>query len=337
MSKPVNKTLIGVFVLGAAVLVVAAVLIFGSGKFFAPVKKFVMFFEGSVKGLNIGAPVIFRGVKIGEVTNIQLKINPKDLTAVIPVYVEIDPRRLTVPEEFKPLIKETEKKYVYIQPLVAKGLKAQLQLQSVVTGQLIINLDFYPDKPIKLVGLEKKYPEIPTIPTGLEELTKTLQELPIKEIVTKLELTIDGIQKLVNSPETREGIESLNHTLKDTQKLVQHIDEQICPLVSSLAKTSDAAHETLSEAKNTISVLGGDVRGLALTTKETLESARNTLKQTEKTLGTFSDDSHLVYEMNKTLRELSAAARSLRLLSDYLERHPEALLRGKQKQEEVSK
>jgi paraquat-inducible protein B len=193
----------------------------------------------------------------------------------------------------------------------------------------MINLDFHPDKPIKLVGLEKKYPEIPTIPTGIEELTKTLQQLPLKEILTKLELAIDGIQKLVNSPETKESAESLNHTLKDTQKLVRHIDEQIGPLMSSLAKTSDTAHETLSEAKNTISILGEDARGLALTTKETLEAARNTLKQTEKTLGTFSDDSRLVYEMNKTLKELSAAARSMRLLSDYLERHPEALLRGK--------
>jgi len=323
--------------LGAVVLVVAAVLIFGSGKFFASVKKFVMFFEGSVKGLNIGAPVIFRGVKVGEVTDIKLIVNPKEMTAVIPVYIEIDPRLLTVPEEFKPLLKEAEKKYVYIQPLIKKGLKGQLQMQSFVTGQLMINLDFYPDKPIILVGAEKKYPEIPTVPTAMEELTKTIQDLPIKELVTKLELTVDGIQKLVNFPETRASVESLNLTLKNTQKLVQHIDEQIGPLVSSLAKTSDAAHETLSEAKNTISVLGGDVRGLAITTKETLESARNTLKQTEKSLGTFSDDSHLVYEMNKTLRELSAAARSLRLLSDYLEQHPEALLRGKPKQEGISK
>jgi paraquat-inducible protein B len=330
MSKPANKTLIGAFVVGAVALAVAGLLVFGSGKFFAPLKKFVMFFGGSVKGLNVGSPVIFRGVKIGEVTDIKLIVNPKEMTAVIPVYVEIDPRLLTVPEEFKPLLKETEKKYVYIQPLIKKGLKAQLQMQSFVTGQLMINLDFYPDKPIRLVGTEKKYPEIPTVPTAMEELTKTIQDLPIKELVTKLELTVDGIQKLVNSPETRDSIESLNLTLKDTQKLVQHIDEQIVPLMSSLAKTSDTAHETLSEAKNTMSVLRDDA-------KETLEAARDALKQTEKTLGTFSEDSRLVYEMNKTLKSLSEAARSLHLLSDYLERHPEALLRGKPKHEGVSK
>ena len=117
-------------------------------------------------------------------------------------------------------------------------------------------------------------------------------------------------------------VDSLNLTLKNTQKLVQHIDEQVVPLMSSLTKTSDTAYETLSETKNTMSVLKDDA-------KETLEAARDALKQTEKTLGTFSDDSRFAYEMNKTLKELSAAARSMRLLSDYLERHPEALLKGK--------
>jgi paraquat-inducible protein B len=211
---------------------------------------------------------------------------------------------------------------MYIKPLIKKGFKAQLQTQSFVTGQLMVNVDFYPDKPVKLVGLEKKYPEIPTVPTTMEELSKTVAELPLKEIVTKLELTIDGIQNLVNSPQTKESIESINTTLKSTQELVQHINQKIDPLMESLTKTSDSAQETLKETKDTMSVLRDDA-------KETLEAARDALKQTEKSLNTFSDDSRFAYEMNKTLKELSAAARSMRLLSDYLERHPEALLKGK--------
>jgi paraquat-inducible protein B len=324
MSKKVNKTLIGAFVIGAIGLLVIAVLVFGSGKFLAPTKKFVMFFEGSVKGLNVGSPVMFHGVKIGEVTEIRLSFNPKDLNAIISVYIEIDPRRFIVPEEYQPEKEEIveSKKYAYIKPLIKKGFKAQLQTQSFVTGQLMINLDFYPDKPIKMVGLDKKYPEIPTVPTTMEELTKTIADLPLKEIVTKLELTIDGIQKLVNSPETKESMESINVTLKSTQELVQHINQKIDPLMESITKTSDNAQETLKETKDTISLLRDDA-------KETLEAARDALKQTEKSLGTFSDDSRFAYEMNKTLKELSAAARSMRLLSDYLERHPEALLKGK--------
>jgi paraquat-inducible protein B len=263
---------------------------------------------------------MFHGVKIGEVTEIQLRFNPKDLTAVISVYTEIDPRKFIVPEQYqheKEELTESEK-YGYIKPLIRKGFKAQLQTQSFVTGQLMINLDFYPDKPIKMVGLEKKYPEIPTIPTTMEELTKTIAELPLKEIVTKLELTIDGIQKLVNSPETKEGIESLNVTLKNTQKLVQHIDEQVDPMMKSFTKTSEAAHDTLVQVKSTVSTLNG-----------TLKSTQDTLKQAEKTLEMYSEDSRMTYELNRTLKELSAASRSMKYLSDYLERHPEALLRGK--------
>jgi len=316
MGKEANKTLIGVFVVGAIALIVAAVLIFGGGKFFRKTYQVVMFFEGSIKGLNIGSPLMFHGVKIGSVTDINLVLNAKDLSVQTPVIVELDPQRWTL------VGGEKRGDVRRIKALIDRGLRAQLQTQSFVTGQLLIAFDFFPDKPARYVGLVKEYPEIPTVSTPLEELSKTLQELPLKEIVTKLELAIDGIQKLVNAPETRASVDSLNLTLKNTQKLVQHIDEQVVPLMSSLTKTSDTAHETLSEAKNTMSVFLDDA-------KETLEAARDALKQTEKTLATFSDDSRLVYEMNKTLKSLSEASRSLHLLSDYLERHPEALLKGK--------
>jgi len=326
MSKPVNRTLIGVFVVGAVALAVAAVLIFGSGKFFAHEKEFVMFFEGSVKGLNVGAPVIFRGVKVGEVDDIKLRINPKDLSAYIPVYIDIDPRKFTVPEEFKPLMKETEKRYTYIQPLIEKGLKAQLQLQSFVTGQLMINLDFYPDKPIKLVGLEKRYPEIPTVPTTMEELTKTLQDLKLEDLYKKIMLTVDGIEKLVNSPALLESIRSVDHAAKDVGKLTRDLDSQVGPLMADLKSTSEAANRTMLQVEKVFS----SKDGIPAQIGETLKTADDALKQAEKTLataqGVAADNG---YELNRALRELSASARSVRSLADYLERHPEALLKGK--------
>jgi paraquat-inducible protein B len=326
MSKPVNKTLIGVFVLGAVALAVTAVLVFGSGKFFAPVKKFVLFFEGSVKGLNVGAPVIFRGVKIGEVIGIQLHFDPKHLTTVIPVYVEIDPRTFTVPEGFKPLVKDVEKKYVFIQPLIEKGLKAQLQMQSFVTGQLMINLDFYPDKPFKLVGLEKKYPEIPTVPTPMEELTKTLQDLKPEELYKKVMLTIEGIEKIVNSPELISAIRSTNQTMQSTESLVKNLDAQAGPLISDLRKSSEAARSALAEVEKALSPEDGIPAQLA----ETLQTANSALRQAEKTLATAQNiAADNGYELNRALKELSASARTIRILADYLERHPEALLKGK--------
>lgn len=183
----------------------------------------------------------------------------------------------------------------------------------------------------------KRYLEIPTVPTSLEELTKTIQDLPLKEIVTNLNSAVDGIQKIVNSPDTKESIKSINMTLKETRGLINNINEKIDPLMANLNALTEDASKSLNQAKNTISVLEKDAGEVVSTTKQTLESVQYTLKQSEKALSTFSGDSQLVYEMNKTLKELSAAARSMRLLTDYLERHPEAVLRGKPKQEGVSK
>jgi paraquat-inducible protein B len=179
MSKPVSKTLIGAFVVGALVLAVAGIALFGSGKFLAKRPKLVMFFSGSVNGLTVGSPLQFRGVKIGNVTEIRAQFNPKDLTFAIPVYVEFDPESISVPEELKAAAEEG--KFPLIKQLVNKGLKAQLRLKSIITGQLYIDVDFHPDQPIRLVGLEKRYLEIPTIQSPTEVLMATLEKFPIKQ------------------------------------------------------------------------------------------------------------------------------------------------------------
>src|SRR5512135_58843 len=124
MSKKASKTLIGAFVLGAVVLIVAGVVVFGGGKFFKKTIKYVMYFDGSVKGLQVGAPVTFRGVKIGQVTNIVLRFNPEKMSVLIPVYVEIDP------EIFQTQFKVKPKPYQYYRTLLDKGLKARLEMQS---------------------------------------------------------------------------------------------------------------------------------------------------------------------------------------------------------------
>ena len=205
-----------------------------------------MFFEGSVKGLQIGAPVVFRGVQIGHVTNIVLEINAKDLTAFIPVYTEIYPQKIV------PIGGDHGYDPQYLQALIKKGLRAQLQLQSFVTGQLMVNVDFYPDTPIRLVGLEKKYPEIPTIPSGLEQLTKKLEELPLKEIADRLNETLAGINKLVNSRDLQASIGSLNQLLKNTDALVKNLNTQVGPLASDIKGTTDAARAAFAAGrKNT--------------------------------------------------------------------------------------
>lgn len=228
MSKTANKTLIGAFVLGAVALVIAALMVFGSGKFFSKKNTYVLFFDGSVKGLNIGSPVMFRGVKIGEVTNIKLLYDPEKLSAVIPVYVEIDPRNFhVIGGKGTDLITQKVRPYQYLKPFIQKGLKAQLQMQSFVTGQLMINVDFYPDKPLRLVGIDGKYPEVPTIPTSLEQLTKTLQDLNLHELYKKFMSSMEGFDKIVNAPGAKDSLSAMRYTLKQADQTLATLDSTV--------------------------------------------------------------------------------------------------------------
>jgi len=272
MSKPVSKTMIGVFVVGAVALVVLALVVFGSGTFFSKKSTYVLFFEDSVKGLNVGAPVLLKGVKVGQVKNIKLLADPDDLTFFIAVYIEIDKERFTLIEhEEHSVIFEEMRQREDLRPLIEKGLKAQLQQQSFVTGQLLINIDFYPEKPVKLVSIEDEYQEIPTIPGSMEQLTKTLQNLDFEKLYEKIMDVVSGIDKIVNAPGAKDSLPALRDALRQAE--------------------------------------------------QTFDKVQSTIQKNEK----------LGYDMDSTLEELNSAVRSLRALADYLERHPEALIRGKNK------
>ena len=344
MSKPASKTLVGGFVVGSVALVVAGVVVFGSGKFLEETAKFEMYFEGSVKGLNVGAPVVFRGVKVGTVTDIQLIFDPTDMSIQIPVTVELEPHRIT-------RVRGRPDPERYLRLLVERGLRARLQLQSLVTGQLMVELDFHPDKPVKLVGGDTGYPEIPTIPSTLEELSKRVEKIPIEEIFNKLLLAVEGIEKVVNSPEVGETIHSLHEALEDIRKLVWNVDGQVGTLSSSVEKTLGDTRKLVRNVNKQVGPLASDVKEtvgdygklaravdiqvapLVSSIEKTLETTRGALEQGKRTLTVAEDalaeDSPLLYELENALKEVSAAARSIRLLADYLKRHPEALLKGK--------
>ncbi|MDD5561709.1 MAG: MlaD family protein [Candidatus Omnitrophica bacterium] len=226
--RKANKTLIGAFVVGAVVLLIIAVIVFGSGMFLKQSDKYVLFFDGSIKGLSEGAPVIFRGVKIGNVTKIGLLYNKEVKNVLIPVIIDVELSRVKgMPDKFG---------YPDYKQLVEEGLRAKLEIQNFITGQLMIGFDFYTDKPAKSYDIIKDYPELPTLPIS-PDIFEAMNEIPIRKIADELQQAVSGINRLVNS----EG----------------------------------------------------------------------------------------VIELEKTLREVSQAARSTRLLMEYLEIHPEALLKGK--------
>jgi paraquat-inducible protein B len=332
MAKPVSRTLIGLFVVGAVLLGVAAVALFGSGNFFTSRPKYVMFFSGSVNGLTVGSAVLFRGVKIGEVTEIKAQFNPADLSLTIPVYIEIDPKSITESQQI--INKEkTHNNFIFSQ-LVKHGLKAQLKMKSFVTGQLFVAVDLYPDKPAQLVGREQRYPEIPTIPSTADVLMATLDSVPISELVNGLVKMTKGVEKLVNSPEVSGGLENLGSSLKELGNLVRKIDAEIQPLSSSIRGASDAARSTFAQAEKTLALKEGVPGELAEGVRETLVQTGATLEKIRVSIDSFGKiadrNTDIGQDLSNTMREIKAAARSIRSLSDYLERHPESIVKGKQ-------
>jgi paraquat-inducible protein B len=326
MSKGASKTLIGGFVVGGVALLLVAVLIFGSGKIFSQKVKLVMFFEESVSGLSLGAPVVFRGVTIGSVVGVELWNYPQQLKVVIPVYIEVDPARFKVMGEHQGIDMTFKRQ-------IEKGLRAQIKMQSLVTGQLMIYADFFPGKPIRLVGAERRYPEIPTIPSGTEEVMKALEKIPVHEIAMKATKALDGIERLINAPETREMAGTLNATLKDFQKavgdirtLARNVDAQVGPLA---AETKG----TLGDTRNLIKGADKEILPLAAGLKKTLDEAGGVLGEArlmlKKASALVSDESVLSAEVLNTLDEMNRTMRSIQLLAEYLNQHPDALLRGK--------
>ena len=324
MSKRTSKTVIGIFVISALALVVAAVLIFGSGDLLKERYKFVLFFKDSVKGLNVGAPVVFLGVKIGEVKDISVIQDPLNSSFYIQVIIELTSGKIK-----QSLTKETsgpKETYEYCNQLIKQGLRAQLGLQSVVTGQLQIELDFKPEEKGLLFGGNDQCQEIPTIPSTFEKFTKTLENLPLEEIVDKLTSSLNRIDALLNSPEIQEILKSMKLAMEDARQFSYKANKQIQPLIKKL----DAVLETYSKLAQK---LDRQIGPLASNVQEVIKMVTEASKQADKTLisieNVVSENSIPMVELTTALKEFSSAARSMRNLADYLNRHPETIVRGK--------
>ncbi len=332
MGKKASARLIGIFVLGAVTLLVAGVMIFGSGRFFQKKSKFVLFFDGSVKGLTVGAPVLLQGVQVGSVFDIKVIFNPETLGFQTPVYIELLPERIANAKDMAEAREAYDVKagtQAAIDAFVQRGLRAQLELESLVTGKLLVSLDFHPGTPVYLAGLDKQYPEIPTIPTELKELVKKLEEIPIKELVERATHAVTSIDNLVSSPEVKESVSSLNLAMKDMGALLENLNRQIGPLSASL-------QATLGDARKLVNNTDGQVTRLTDSLVKTSEAAESALVEAKGLLVNVDEEiigerAALRAQLVQTLEELAQAARAIRLLAEFLEQKPDALIRGKQR------
>ena len=321
MGKRINPATVGAFVLGALGLILVAIVTFGSGNLFRKTHEFVIYFGGGgINGLRVGALVKFKGVEIGEVKRIRLRLDQQvnrdnnKLTAEvrIPVIIELDQEKIVSHGGTSIDLSDPHT----IPNLIREGLRAQLGSDSFVTGLLYVALDIMPKTPIQMIAPPgSPLQEIPAIPTTLEQaqavairIFEKLDKVDFDAVFTQMTGMLDSIRQITTSPGLREALnnsektrEQLDRALAGAQQTLNTMNRQVPPLSNSLQKTSLSADAAAKQARLTLG---------------TVQTA-------------IEPNSPVNYQVLQTLQDVSAAAHSIKELADYLQRNPSAIIRGR--------
>jgi paraquat-inducible protein B len=314
--------MIGGFVIIAVGILAASVVIFGSGDWFKDSLKYVLHFQESVKGLNVGSPVLYRGFPVGEVKRVLIQADTQDFKDDVLVFVEIYPETVAFPTRELDL----EQWKARMRDLIGRGLRAQMVPQSLITGKLIIELNMHADAPdpmehvdLSAWNISQDYGEIPTIPSTLSKLEAALGNLDLKALSKKLVSVLTSADRILKNPNIDASINEFKGTIVDARKLVNNVDEEVKPL-------SGKAQTTLGDVGKLARHVDAKVDPIAESVEKALKSVDTAFKSIDELVGKRSPTRA---EVDKTLKEIQKAARSMRILADYLEQHPEALLKGK--------
>jgi paraquat-inducible protein B len=285
-------------------------------------QPYLLHFDDSLRGLTVGAPVEFRGLRVGTVTDIAFEGRAAEGPIRTAVQVALEPERVPMAVgaddvAFEVLSDQEKLRRVrlLIDRSVAAGMRARLETGNLLTGQLFVELDFIADAAPAEVGYDQAVPEIPTAPStfrgiaqSLSRVLAKLEGLPLAEIGRHLEETAAGANRLVNNDDLSQAGVHLASALRRLDEVMAILQSETAPIASNLGQAAL------------------DARALLAATERAVRKAETTLASLD---GLVSEDGSIGHEMLNMMMELSAAARSVRLMADYLERHPEALIKGK--------
>ena len=323
MSMRANPTVIGLFMIGATVLTVVGVATLASTSWMNKQSTFVSYFEESVNGLEVGAAVKFQGVPVGRVTDLLILIDPADEAFQVPVQYDVDIARLTSAEGG--FVNLGDSAVLALQ--IADGLRAQLQLESIVTGQLYVELVYREDaRTPEVFERPSGHPEIPTSPSLLAafgtqagsvvgdvlevliRVNEMLASVDVEGINRAVVASAGAVERLADSRELQAAIaevpgmaEQFNRTMSEMETLVGQLGEAAGPLPGQLERSNAEMVLTLQSLRQAVA----DARGL------------------------YTTDSGLGYQMEGAMASLKEAADALRGLVLSLDRNPDMLIRGR--------
>lgn len=329
MAKGANTARIGAFVLLGIALIVAAIAFLGGGSFFRERRQLVMNFTASMQGLGRGSPVMFSGVPIGEVTDVVLRLDDQTLATESAVLVNIYPDRFAQ-ERGKARLDDA-----MFAELIDRGLRARLVPTSIVTGQLGIELGFYPGTPIRLTENKPGVREIPTIPSTVERLETTVQKIltvmegaDLEALSANVEQTLEAVRSLATAPELKQMIVETAGAVTDLRVALAQVKTDLPATMVSLRQTAEGARGLVSDAQRLVPGLRSDLQkiGPALAKIDTfLGSADEVMRNVN---AVTAPNSPLQLQLANTLRDLSRTSAAVRSLASALEDSPNSVLFG---------
>ncbi|MEJ2530200.1 MAG: MlaD family protein [Halioglobus sp.] len=317
MTEKPHTVAIGAFVVGALLIALGAVVFAVGTGIGSDKRSVVMVFDGSVKGLSVGAPVALRGVQIGQVTNIELVLQSETTELIMLVEAELSGKNVR---------RSGNARGDLMEELIARGMRAQLNLQSLLTGLLYVQLDFHPESPLTLADIDSPHLQIPTIPTELQRLTRQIESVDIAGIAINLEAIVNSLNEVMGSEEARNLPARLEQAAASVTGLSDQLREQLSALGPRMEKLLDSATVTAEKAGTELPRLSSLAGGSAARLEDAMIAFEQAMLEIDDLV---SPDSATTYQLNRALEELARAGRALQLLARTLEEQPEALIRGK--------
>lgn len=331
MKTKVGPAIVGAFVIGAFVLGTIALLAFGGVSFFSKPERFVVFFDETIQGLDLGSPVKLRGVRLGRVVELNVRYEAERNRSVVGVVCELN-RNMIVDSQGAKLDLSNRAE---LQKLVDRGLRAQLGVLGLATGLLYVELDFVDPKehPTPSSTFQSRYVVVPYIPSAISEFQGNLTEIlndvkkvdfagistEVKGLISDTRKQLSGVdlkgtvaqwqktgaqfESLASSPEIKGTLENLNHAITDLRTVLAKLDAQVGPAGTELTAT-------LAQAKTALASFNAAA-----------DSARRFI----------AAQSGLGDNAAQTLDQLRGAAEAVQRLADFIERNPQALLTGKKR------
>jgi paraquat-inducible protein B len=316
-----GQATVGAFVLGGLLLALGAVIFFGKFNVFNPAIRAVIVFQDSIAGLSVGSPVTFRGVPIGSVESIAIEFDPRSSIALIPVIVRIEPQRAKIE-------RPSGTTGVDLPELIKRGLRAELNVQSFVTGQSQIDLDFDPGSEPVLHPDISTLPEIPTRQSTIQRAKEQLSQLPLRELADDATKTLRSLRAVSEKldKDLPPLVASLKTTSDQSAQMVQAATQAIMDLQARMDTTLAAVTRLSASTDTQMTQRGAELRTLLATTTQAMTQARDLLGEMRRATASRAPDRT---NLDAALRDIAAAAASLRGFAGDIERNPQLLLTGR--------